>query len=132
MLGRRFLFIGACILAVLVIIACSPRQEADLSQDPNRSKHFSVESHTVSADTSFVVQWRDMPGKGEGRDWITLVPKDTPNDKWGQWVYTDEPSGQFEVQENTISEPGEYEIRAYYDYPSGGYEIQDTLEIIVQ
>ncbi len=124
------LFIIGLVLVIMVITGCSPKTAP--ADDPNRSKHFEVESNVVSADTDFVVKWRNMPGEGDGRDWVTLVTKDTPSDKWGQWIYTDGPSGEFEVRGNSISEPGEYEVRAYYDYPSAGYEIQDRLLIIVE
>lgn len=74
------------------------------------------------------IYWSGMPGNPQ--DWVTVAPLSAPDDEPGQGVYTDGAvEGSFEVPG---LEPGEYEVRAYYDYPDGGFVVQSAYYFIVE
>lgn len=130
---RIIVYMVVClVLCSLALGGCFRRQAAPPQDLPTESRHFVLDSAVVAAGSDLSVQWRGMPGQGNGRDWITLVPSETEADSWGPYTYTIEPEGVFSVSGDEISEAGTYELRAYYDYPDGGFEIQDTLVIHVR
>ena len=92
-----------------------------------RSKHFSVASKYPRSGEAFVIKFFDFPSRG--MDWMTIVPEGSPDTEWGQWQYTNGPSGEYTVP---TLQPGRYEIRAYYDHPNGGFVVRDRLTVIVK
>ena len=67
---------------------------------------------------------------GNPKDWITIVPQGSPDDKYGQWIYTQgQPSGSWTFRGMA---PGVYEVRVYFDYPTGGYQVQGRQSFSVE
>jgi hypothetical protein len=67
---------------------------------------------------------------GNETDWITLVSADTPDTNYGDWFYTGgEKSGAYTF---SPSEPGDYEIRLYFNYPEGSYTVEARVKLKVQ
>lgn len=67
---------------------------------------------------------------GNQNDWITLVRETEPDTVYGDWFYTyGQKSGSYTFK---IAEPGDYEIRVYYDWPNGGYVVQKRIKIRVK
>ena len=68
-----------------------------------------------------------MPGNED--DWITLVKADSPDDTYGEWFYTEgQQSGSYSFE---TLDPGDYEIRVYFDWPAGGFTVQKRVKISV-
>lgn len=79
------------------------------------------------ASEPILIIFSGMPGNEN--DWITLVKADTPDDTYGEWFYTEgEDSGSYSFQ---AVEPGDYEIRVYFDWPAGGFTVQQRVKITV-
>lgn len=93
---------------------------ADLTLKPAKTVFTRFESVTIS--------YTGLPGNKN--DWITLVKSSEPDSTYGPWFYT---SGQ---RSGTYSfgtvEPGEYEIRVYFDWPNGGYIVRKRIKITVK
>ncbi len=67
---------------------------------------------------------------GNRNDWITLVKATEPDNTNGQWFYTyGERSGSHTFNP---TEPGNYEIRLYFNWPSGGYNVQKRVRVSVR
>lgn len=60
---------------------------------------------------------------GHEQDWLTIVPKGTPADEYGEVFYTKGANRGVHVFQG-LPETGDYEIRVYHDWPLGGYEIK--------
>ena len=58
---------------------------------------------------------------GNAKDWLTVVEKGTPADKYGEWRYTNG------VRQGSWTfkglKAGSYEVRVYLNWPKGGYNI---------
>ena len=73
------------------------------------------------------VHWQGTPGNQQ--DWITVVPADTPDDVWGNWIYLKgKTSGTFVVQDLA---PGKYEARLYLDWPKGKFNVVERAAFSV-
>jgi len=73
------------------------------------------------------VHWQNTPGNQQ--DWITVVPKGTPDDVWGNWIYLKgKTSGTFVVQDLA---PGQYEARLYLDWPKGKFDVVERADFSV-
>lgn len=83
---------------------------------------------TYRTGEKITISYSGMPGNAY--DWITLVKKDDPPDHYREWFYT---KGMKKGGHtfNAVN-PGEYEVRAFYDWPRGGYIIQKKLLIKVK
>ncbi|MFC1580093.1 hypothetical protein ACFL4N_04210 [Thermodesulfobacteriota bacterium] len=80
-----------------------------------------------SPDEKIVVQFSGLPGNQQ--DWITIVRKGTPANKYGEWFYTkSRKTGSLQFKG---LRPGAYEIRVYLNWPSGGYNIVSRRPINV-
>lgn len=74
------------------------------------------------------VKYSGMPGSQQ--DWITLVSASEPDTTYGEWFYTrGQRSGIYTFKP---VEPGDYEIRFYFDWPNGGYIVQKRIRIKVK
>jgi len=67
---------------------------------------------------------------GSQQDWITLVRASEPDTTYGEWFYTQgQRSGTYTFKP---VDPGDYEIRFYFDWPNGGYVVQKRIKIKVK
>ena len=76
-----------------------------------------------------VVNIKNLPGNK--KDWITLVKREAPANKYGKWFYT---NGVTEGEWTFKAPPdeGEYEIRVFYNYPASKYEIKASKAFNVE
>ncbi len=75
-----------------------------------------------------IVNYSGLPGNQN--DWITLVSESTPDSTYGEWFYTQgQKSGTYVFKG---LEPGNYEVRVYFDWPNGGYLVRQRLKIKVK
>jgi hypothetical protein len=90
-----------------------------------RSRYLEVILH---ADGAVTLGWHDTPGNPY--DWISAQPAGTPDDKYsaGYWNYTE---GEVTGSRERSFDPGNYELRIYFDYPKGGYVVRDRLPFSV-
>jgi len=74
------------------------------------------------------VTYSGLPGNQN--DWITLTRASEPDTTYGDWFYTyGQRSGTYSFK---ITEPGDYEVRVYYDWPNGGYIVQKRIKVKVK
>lgn len=74
------------------------------------------------------INYSGLPGNQN--DWITLVKATAPDSTYGEWFYTSgRKSGTYTFG---VVEPGDYEVRIYFDWPNGGYIVQKRLKIKVK
>jgi TolB-like protein len=74
------------------------------------------------------ISYSGLPGNQN--DWITLVKAAESDRTYGDWFYTSgQRSGSYTFK---AVEPGDYEIRIYYDWPNGGYIVQKKIKIKVK
>jgi len=87
---------------------------------PNKSIFTRFEQITIS--------YSGLPGNQN--DWITLSKASAPDSTYGDWFYTyGQKSGTYTFK---VTEPGDYEVRVYYDWPNGGYAVRQRIKIIVK
>lgn len=68
---------------------------------------------------------------GYNRDWICIVPADSPDTDGGDYQYM--PAGMSRGSlVFTASAPGRYEVRAYYNYQANGYRVSSRYPFTVQ
>jgi len=92
-----------------------------------KGQHLSLPATKFSTGSPVVLSWSNTPGNQQ--DWVTVVPVGTPDDKWGQWTYTQgKPSGKFTL---TGLSAGEYEARLYYNWPAGKFKVIERLKFSV-
>lgn len=87
-----------------------------------------IDKNTYSRSEGITVTWSGLPGNSH--DWITLVPVGTSDSTYGEWFYTEgrrSGSHTFAAQE-----PGDYEVRVYFNWPDGGYVVQKRIKIKVK
>jgi len=81
-----------------------------------------------SRTESVTITYSGLPGNKN--DWITLVKATLPDSTYGAWFYTSgRKSGTYSFG---VVEPGDYEVRIYFDWPSGGYIVQKRVKIRVK
>ncbi len=74
------------------------------------------------------INYSGLPGNQN--DWITLVRSTDPDTTYGEWFYTyGQKSGVYTFK---AVEPGDYEVRIYFDWPNGGYVVQKRIKITVK
>lgn len=88
----------------------------------------STDKEVYAPFEEIVIEFSGLPGNSH--DWITLVDKDSPDDTYGQWFYTE---GKTEGK-HTFSgvTAGKYEVRVYYDWPAGGFDVQERYDFDVK
>ncbi len=87
---------------------------------PNKTIFTRLEQVTIS--------YSGLPGNQN--DWITLTKASEPDTTYGDWFYTyGQKSGSYSFK---VAEPGDYEVRIYYDWPNGGYVVQKRIKIKVK
>lgn len=87
-----------------------------------------IDRNTYSSGEGITVTWSGLPGNS--KDWITIVAAGSSDSTYGEWFYTDgrrSGSHTFAAQE-----PGDYEIRVYFNWPDGGYIVQKRIKIKVK
>jgi hypothetical protein len=88
----------------------------------------SLEKESFAADEAIAIEYSGLPGNDQ--DWITLVKASDPDDTYGEWFYTD---GQVDGTYTFEGlEPGEYEIRVYYNWPDGDFDVQERIPVVVE
>ncbi len=74
------------------------------------------------------ISYSGLPGNQN--DWITLTKASEPDTTYGDWFYTSgQRSGTYSFK---VTEPGDYELRVYYNWPDGGYIVQKRVKIKVK
>ena len=81
----------------------------------------------IAPGQPLVIRWRNTPGNP--KDWVTVVPAGTPDNKWGRWTYLrGRTSGVFIVRG---LRRGQYEVRLYYDWPRGRFNVIERKPVTV-
>lgn len=98
--------------------------------DDTASKNFKIviDRNTYTSGQGITITWSGLPGNSH--DWMTLVPVGTSDSTYGEWFYTEgrrSGSHTFGPQE-----PGDYEVRVYFNWPDGGYVVQKRIKIKVK
>lgn len=98
------------------------------AKDNSKSKTVLKPSKNIYAsDEQIEITYSGMPGNKQ--DWITLIKASEPENTYGEWFYTSgQKSGSYSFK---VVEPGDYEIRVYYNWPSGGYTVHKKIKIRV-
>jgi len=110
----------------------------DSNSDQNNNTVIDNSSHTIAIikpnKTIFTrfeqvtISYSGLPGNRN--DWITLTRASEPDTSYGDWFYTyGQKSGTYSFK---VAEPGDYEVRIYYDWPNGGYIVQKRIKIKVK
>jgi hypothetical protein len=74
------------------------------------------------------VDYENFPGSKY--DWISIAPKDSPNEYYESYFYTGrKKSGRLTFQ-GVIA--GEYEVRAYLHWAQGSYQVDKRVKFIVK
>jgi len=84
-------------------------------------------SEAVRTGHPLVVTVSGLPGNPQ--DWVTLIQASRPDAEFGLWEYTK--GVQQGTWKFTAGNPGDYEVRVYYDYPDGGYKVQARASLKV-
>ncbi|WP_412852113.1 hypothetical protein [Ectothiorhodospira shaposhnikovii] len=86
------------------------------------------EARYFTAGEPITLDYDTLPGHPQ--DWLTLVESSLPDNRYGQWFYTQGQTAGTAVF-NPLP-PGQYELRIYHDWPAGGYEVRQRHPIVVQ
>ena len=100
------------------------------TSDESRNSNFTIKpSKTIFSRYEQVsVSYSGLPGNQN--DWITLTRASEPDTTYGDWFYTyGQKSGTYTFK---VAEPGDYEVRVYYDWPNGGYVVRKRVKIKVK
>jgi len=74
------------------------------------------------------ISYSGLPGNQN--DWIALTNASEPDTSYGDWFYTNgQKSGSYSFK---VVQPGDYEVRIYYDWPNGGYIVRKRIKIKVK
>jgi len=74
------------------------------------------------------IKYSGLPGNQN--DWLTLIKSSEPDTTYGDWFYTyGQKSGTYSFK---VTEPGDYEVRVYYDWPNGGYVVRKRIKVKVK
>lgn len=87
-----------------------------------------IDKNTYSRSEGITITWSGLPGNSH--DWITLVAVGTSDSTYGEWFYTEgRKSGSHTF---ASQEPGDYEVRVYFNWPDGGYVVQKRIKFKVK
>jgi hypothetical protein len=107
--------------------------EADASEEASEATEdqplaVNLDQESYGVDEPITIEYEGLPGNEQ--DWITLVKASDPDDTYGEWFYTE---GK-EAGAYTFGgvEPGEYEVRVYYNWPDGDFEVQERISVVVE
>lgn len=93
----------------------------------NSSQYLSTDKPIYASGERITVTYQNLPGNSQ--DWITVIAASAADNTYGEWTYTHgKTSGQHVFGG---LQPGQYEVRLYFDWPAGGYTVQDRLRISV-
>ena len=80
-----------------------------------------------AANEQIVVDYSGFPGNA--RDWITISPASNPDNRYGQYFYTQgKQNGTYTFRGLPA---GEYEVRSYFNWSAGGYNVQTRSSFTV-
>jgi Zn-dependent protease with chaperone function len=65
---------------------------------------------------------RYIGASGRPTDWITVIRAGSPSNDWGDWQMLDGARGG--TVQKVAGNPGEYEVRLFFDWPNGGFEVK--------
>ena len=109
----------------------TPDETGDNTTDVKPDKNNTILKPSKTIFTRFeqvTISYSGLPGNQN--DWITLTRASEPDTTYGDWFYTyGQKSGSYTFK---ITEPGDYEVRVYYDWPNGGYVVRGRLKIKVK
>ena len=109
----------------------SDTENIDNPADQNSNYTIAIIKPNKTIFTRFeqvTINYSGLPGNQN--DWITLTNASEPDTTYGDWFYTyGQKSGSYSFK---IAEPGDYEVRIYYDWPNGGYVVQKRIKIKVK
>jgi hypothetical protein len=89
----------------------------------------STDRRNYAPGESIRVHFSGAPGYN--RDWICIVPSDSPDTDGGDYQYM--PGGMSQgTLTFTAPAPGNYEVRAYYNYQTNGYRVSSRYPFTVQ
>lgn len=109
---------------------------SSIDQNDNAVIDNSINTNTVIKPSKTIftrfeqvtISYSGLPGNQN--DWITLTKASEPDTTYGDWFYTSgQRSGTYSFK---VAEPGDYEVRIYYDWPNGGYIVQKRIKIKVK
>lgn len=100
--------------------------DLDVSHYGESNLHLWVRDPVVRGE-NIVVHFNDFPGNRY--DWVTIVPIDFPDNRSGEYYYTD--GAHSGVMNFKGLEEGQYEVRAYHNWPQGGYTVQDRYPFVI-
>jgi hypothetical protein len=101
-----------------------PQKVIDRPSEP----YLSMEKTKYKKSEEVKVSWANTPGNKQ--DWITIVPKETPDNHWKKWTYLKgETFGSFSVANLN---PGKYEARLYFNWPAGRFNVIERMEFVVE
>lgn len=98
-------------------------QSAALAEGTNEPTVTTIEDTYAPGESIEVIY---ANGQGNPSDWLAVASIDAPVEDFGSWQYLDQPTGY--VQFLAPSEPGQYEIRLFWD---DGYEVGARTTITV-
>ena len=82
---------------------------------------------TYRSRDEITVHFAGLPGNRT--DWITVVPVEAADERYGQFHYTDG-AERGELRFQPLS-PGDYEVRVFFHWPSGSYNVQSRYRFTV-
>jgi TolB-like protein len=88
----------------------------------------STDKSSYNSGDPITVKFSGM--QGSAADWITLIKSTESDSTYGAWTYTNgAKSGSYTFKG---VEPGDYEIRVYFDWPNGGYLVRKRIKIKIK
>ncbi len=105
--------------------------QTDNSSSDDNQKTIAIIKPNKTIFTRFeqvTISYSGLPGNQN--DWITLTKASEADNIYGDWFYTrGQRSGTYSFN---VTEPGDYEVRVYYNWPDGGYVVQKRIKIKVK
>ncbi len=75
-----------------------------------------------------LVSWQGLPGNPQ--DWLALAVAGAAPNSHGDWFYTE--SARSGSKLRARPQPGDYELRVFFNWPAGEYKVQDCVRFRVQ
>ena len=102
-------------------------EQKNLTSSNVAGGHLFAERWNYRPQEEIIVRYADLPGNRT--DWITIVPVGSPAESYKFWKFTDSKTdGMLVIPPQN---PGQYEIRLFYNWPDGQYNIQHSIFVNV-